>query len=43
MEENTHELRVVEDHMLPWSVIKKEMCCYQLVLRFQEGRDVDQP
>ncbi len=26
MEENTHELEVVEDHMPPGSVVGKEMC-----------------
>jgi hypothetical protein len=29
--------------MLPWGVIESEMCCCQLVLRPQEGKDVDQP
>ncbi len=43
MEEDTHKLGVVEDHMPPWGVVRKEMCCCQLVLRLQEGRDVDQP
>jgi len=43
MEENMHELRVVEDHMPPWSVTTKEMCCRRLMLMFQEGKDVDQP
>jgi len=41
--EDTHELGVVEDHMSPWGVAKKEMCCYQLVLRLQKGKDDDQP
>jgi hypothetical protein len=43
MEENTHELGVVKDHMLLWGVTKKDMCCYQLMLRFQKEKDVDQP
>jgi hypothetical protein len=34
MEENTRELGVVKDHMLLWNVV---------VLKVQEGRDVDQP
>jgi hypothetical protein len=38
-----HDLGVVEDHMLPWGVARKEICYCRLVLRFQEGRDVDQP
>jgi hypothetical protein len=28
---------------VPWSVARKEMSCYWLVLRLQKGRDVDQP
>jgi hypothetical protein len=43
MEENTWGLGVVKDHMSPWGVVKKEMCCCQFMLRLQEGRDVDQP
>jgi len=43
MEEDTHELWVVENHMPPWGVIKKEMFYCQLVLRFQKGSDIDQP
>jgi len=43
MEEDTHKLGVVKDHMSPWSVVGKEMCYCRLVLRLQEGRDVDQP
>jgi hypothetical protein len=43
MEKDMHMMGVVEDHMVPWGVAKKEMNCYQFVLRFQEGRDVDQP
>ncbi len=43
MEEHTHELGMVEDHMPPWGVIGKEMCYCRLVLRLQEGKDVDQP
>jgi hypothetical protein len=34
LEENTRELGVVKDHMLLWNVV---------VLKVQEGRDVDQP
>jgi hypothetical protein len=40
---DTHELRVVKYHMPFWSVIRKEMCCWWIMLRLQEGRDVDQP
>jgi hypothetical protein len=43
MEENTHRLGVVKDHMPPWGVAGKEMCWCWLMLRLQEGRDVDQP
>jgi hypothetical protein len=43
MEEDTHELGVVEDHMPPWSVVRKKICCFQLMLRLQKKRDVDQP
>ncbi len=43
MEENMHGLRVVKDHMPPWGVVGKEMCCCRLALRLQEGKDVDQP
>jgi len=28
-------------HISPWSVAQKEMCHCQLMLRLQEGRDVD--
>jgi hypothetical protein len=31
------------DYMPPWGVARKEMCCCWLMLRLQEGRDVDQP
>jgi hypothetical protein len=43
MEKDMHGLGVVEYHMPPWSVAGEEMCCSQLMLRLQEGRDVDQP
>jgi hypothetical protein len=43
MEKETHGLKVVEDHMLPWGVAEKEMCCCQFVLRLQEEKDVNQP
>jgi len=43
MEEDMHKLRVVKDHMLPSSVVGKEMCCYWLVLKLQKGKDIDQP
>ncbi len=43
MEEDMHELRVVENHMSLWGVVGKEMCCCRLMLRLQEGRDLDQP
>ncbi len=38
-----HGLGVVEDDMLPRGVVEKKMCCYRLMLRLQEGKDVDQP
>jgi hypothetical protein len=41
MEEDTHMLGVVEDHMLPWGVVEKEMCCCWLMLKLQEGKDID--
>jgi len=43
MNENMHGLGVVEGRMLPWGVVQKEMCYCQFMLKFQEGRDVDQP
>jgi hypothetical protein len=43
MEEDMHKLRVVEEHMVFWGVVEKEMCCCRLVLRLQEGKDIDQP
>jgi hypothetical protein len=43
MEEDMHELGVVKDHMPPSGVAGKEMCCCRLMLKLQEGRDVDQP
>jgi hypothetical protein len=36
-----HGLEVVEDHMSPWGVVGKEMSYCWLMLRLQEGRDVD--
>jgi hypothetical protein len=36
MEEDTHGLGVVEDHMLPWSVVGKKMCCCRLMLGFKK-------
>ncbi len=38
-----HGLGVVEDDMLLRGVVEKKMCCCQLMLRLQEGKDVDQP
>jgi hypothetical protein len=35
------ELGVVEDHM-PFLNVAKKRYCYLLVLRLQEGKDVDQ-
>jgi len=43
MEEDTPELGVVEDQMLLWSVIGKEMCYCWLMLMLQKGKDIDQP
>jgi hypothetical protein len=43
MKENTYELKVVKYHMLSLSVVGIERCCCQLVLRLQEGRDINQP
>jgi len=37
-----HKLKVVEVHILHGGVIKKGMCCYQLMLRLQKGNDIDQ-
>jgi hypothetical protein len=42
-EEDTHELGAIEDHMSFWSVVGKGRCRCQLVLRFQERRNVDKP
>jgi hypothetical protein len=42
MEEDTHKLKVVEDHMPPWDVVEKWRCG-QLLLMLQKGRDIDQP
>jgi hypothetical protein len=42
MEEKTHELGVVKDHMSPWSATGKKMCYCRFMFRLQEGRDVDQ-
>ncbi len=42
-EEDIHELKVVEDHMPLWGVVGKGMCCYWLVLKLQEGKNVNQP
>jgi hypothetical protein len=42
MEKDMHTwVGVVENHMPPWSIIGKEMCCW-FMLRFQEGKDIDQ-
>ncbi len=41
MEENMHELKVIEDHMPLLNVGGKGRCCCQLVLRFPKGRTVD--
>jgi hypothetical protein len=43
MEEDTHELGVVKDHVSPWGAAGKEMCYYQLLLTLQERKDIDQP
>jgi len=43
MEEDTHKLRMVKDHMLPSSVVGKEMCYCRLMLKLQKGKDIDQP
>ncbi len=40
MKEDTYKLKVIEYHMLYLSVVGMERCC-RLVLRFQEGRDVN--
>jgi hypothetical protein len=37
------KLKAVRDHMLLWGVVRKGRCYYQLMLRFKEGMDVDQP
>jgi hypothetical protein len=42
-EDHIHELGMVEDHNLPWSVVGKEMCYYWFMLRLQEKKDVNQP
>jgi hypothetical protein len=42
MEEDTHGLGVVENHMSCSGVVGKKMCCW-FVLRLQEGRGVDKP
>jgi hypothetical protein len=41
MEEDAHELEVVEDHMLPWGVVGKEMCYCWFMLRLQKRKDID--
>jgi hypothetical protein len=43
IEEDKHGLGTIEDHMPPWSVAGKEIYYCWLVLRLQEGRDIDQP
>jgi len=43
MNENMCELRAIKDHMPPWGVAGKGRSYCQLVLRLQEGRDIDQP
>jgi hypothetical protein len=43
IKQDTRELEVVEDHMPPWGVVGKGRCCYQLVLRLQKMRDINQP
>ncbi len=42
-EENTLVLAVIENHMSPWNVVGKGKYCYQLVLKFQAWKDIDQP
>jgi hypothetical protein len=37
----THMFGLVEDHMSFSGVAREEMCCH-LVIKFQEGKDVDQ-
>jgi hypothetical protein len=39
---NTLVLRVVENHMPSWDVIGKGKC-YQLVLKLQAKKNIDQP
>jgi hypothetical protein len=36
------ELGVIRDHLLFWGVARKGRCYCQLMLRLQEGKDVDQ-
>jgi hypothetical protein len=43
MKEEMHKLGTIGDHMLPWGVAGKGGCYYQLVLRFQDRKDVDKP
>jgi hypothetical protein len=43
MKEDMCELRVVENHMSPWGVDGKGMCYCRLMLRLQEGKDIDEP
>jgi len=40
VEEDTHGLGAIENHMPFWDVVRKEMCCW-LVLKLQKGNDVD--
>jgi hypothetical protein len=35
------ELRVIEDHMPPSSVVRNGKCFVKLMLRLQEGKDVN--
>jgi len=41
IKENMCKLKVIEDHMPLWDVGGKGMCCCQLMLRLQKGRNVD--
>jgi hypothetical protein len=41
--EDMCELGAVGGHMPPWGVVGKRRCYCQLVLRLQEGRDIDWP
>ncbi len=42
-EEDTCMLVAVENHKPFWGVVEKGKCCYQLVLKLHEGKDINQP